>query len=65
MQRRPTDVNEPFKPLIVWTDGRSSAPSDFRGPLLEAIAAMAERARNPVLRARLADMICAIRSDAG
>src|ERR1700730_2324 len=54
----PTDVNEPLKPLIVWSDGRrSSAPSDFRGPLLEVIAVMAEDARNPVLRARLADVV--------
>jgi hypothetical protein len=58
LQLRPTDVNEPFKPLIVWSDGRrSSAPSDFRGPLLEVIAVMAEGARNPVLRARLADVV--------
>ncbi|MEO6843150.1 MAG: hypothetical protein ABI192_20590 [Bradyrhizobium sp.] len=51
------ETNEPFGPMVAWADGRRSAtPADFRGEPAEALAAMAERAKHPVLRARLADV---------
>lgn len=53
---RPDDRNEPFGPMWVFADGRRSAVlSDFRGHL-DLLGAMAERAINPVLCARLADV---------
>jgi hypothetical protein len=49
--------NEPFGPMVVFPDGRRSAiPSDFRGGPIDVLAEMAEQAKNPVLRARLADV---------
>jgi hypothetical protein len=48
--------NEPFGAMMTLADGRRSAiPSDFRDRV-DALAAMAERATNPVLRARLSDV---------
>ena len=53
---KPQDRHEPFSPILILADGRRSpAPSDFRG-VLEVVADMAERAKNPVLKARLADL---------
>jgi hypothetical protein len=54
---RPKDRNEPFGAMVVFADGRRSAvPADFRGPPVEVLSAMAERATHPVLRARLSDL---------
>ena len=47
--------NEPFGPMFVMDGQRSAIPSDFR-PQIDAIAAAAERATHPVLKARIADM---------
>lgn len=56
MDFKPKEPNEPFGPMMVLADGsRSAIPSDFRGAPLEVVAHMAERATNPVLRARLSD----------
>lgn len=56
MHARPGDSNEPYGPMSVLTSGRRSAiPTDFRGNV-DVIAAMAERATNAVLRARLSDV---------
>jgi len=56
MHFKPQQRNEPFGPMVVFADGRRSAiPSDFRGHV-DLLAAMAERATNPVLRARLSDV---------
>jgi hypothetical protein len=52
---RPRDVHEPFGPMMVMTNGRSPAPSDYRGHV-EQLASMARRAKHPVLRARLSDL---------
>jgi hypothetical protein len=42
--------------MVTFADGRRSAvPEDFRGQV-ETLAYMAERAANPVLRARLSDV---------
>jgi hypothetical protein len=54
---RAREPNDPFGAMFVFTDGRRSAvPADFRGPPIEVLAQMAERAKHPVLRARLADV---------
>lgn len=56
MHFKPHERNEPFGPMMVLADGRrTAAPSDFR-PKLDVLADMADRATNPVLRARLADV---------
>jgi hypothetical protein len=53
---KPQEPNEPFGAMAIFADGRRSAlPSDFRGSPIKVLAEMAERARHPVLRARLAD----------
>ena len=52
-----SEPNEPFGPMVIWSDGRrSAAPVDFRGAPAVVLAEMAERAKHPVLRARLADI---------
>ena len=57
MHFRPEQRNEPFGAMMVLADGRRSPiPEDFRGAPLIALAEMAERATNPVLRARLSDV---------
>jgi hypothetical protein len=57
MQPRPHDRNEPFGPFASMADGRRTAiPEDFRSAHIHLIGEMAERATNPVLRARLADV---------
>ncbi|WP_371090198.1 DUF4209 domain-containing protein [Bradyrhizobium sp. WSM2254] len=56
MQFKANEPNDPFAATVVWADGRRSAiPSDFRHAV-DVLAEMAERARHPVLRARLADL---------
>lgn len=56
MHFKANEPNDPFAAMIVWADGRRSAtPADFRGAI-DSLAAMAERAQHPVLRARLADL---------
>lgn len=57
MYFKPEDRHEPFGAMMTLTDGRRSAiPSDFCGAHVDVLAQMARRARNPVLRARLADI---------
>ena len=57
MHFKPREPNEPFGAAFVAPDGRRSAlPADFRGPPINVLAQMAERAKHPVLRARLADV---------
>jgi hypothetical protein len=57
MHFKPHERNEPFGPMVTFTDGRRSAiPSDFRGEHANLLADMATRTKNPVLRARLADV---------
>ena len=56
MHFKPKEPNEPFGAMAVFADGRRSAiPADFRGSPVDVLAQMAERAKHPVLRARLAD----------
>jgi hypothetical protein len=57
MYFKPEQRNEPFGPMFVLADGRSSpAPENFRGSPIEVLAYIAERTNNPVLRARLSDV---------
>jgi hypothetical protein len=57
MYARPENRNEPFGAMFVSSDGRRSPiPEDFRGAPVDVLAAAAERAKNPVLRARLCDV---------
>ena len=54
---KPRERNEPFGAMVVFEDGRRSPiPSDFRGAPAEVIAAAAEGASHPALKARLADL---------
>jgi hypothetical protein len=54
---RPKDRSEPFGAMVVFPDGRRSpVAGDFRGPPVEVLAAIARRATNPALRARLSDL---------
>ncbi|MFG1364054.1 DUF4209 domain-containing protein [Xanthobacter versatilis] len=47
---------EPFRPILVWADGRrSSALQDFR-PCVSVVAAIAERSQHPAIIARAADV---------
>jgi hypothetical protein len=56
MHFKPHDRNEPFGPMVTFANGRRSAiPNDFTQHI-EQLVVMAERARNPVLRARLSDI---------
>jgi len=56
MYFKPQEPNEPFGPMVVFPDGRRSAIlSDFRSHAV-VLADIAERANNPVLRARLSDV---------
>jgi hypothetical protein len=58
MHFKPQERHEPFGPMVAWGDGRRSAiPADFRGPPVDALNAIADRATHPVLRARLADLV--------
>lgn len=57
MHLRPEEGHEPFGPMFASSDGhRSAIPSDFRGAPVDLLAEMARRAKNVVLRARLADV---------
>jgi hypothetical protein len=56
MHLKPEDKHEPFGPLWQAASGRTAAPADFRGPRLEILMEMADRAKHPALRARLADL---------
>jgi hypothetical protein len=55
MHFKPRDRNEPFGPLFVMEGRRSAIQSDFR-PRIDVLAAAAEKATNPVLKARIADL---------
>jgi hypothetical protein len=56
MYFNPQDRHEPFGPMVVFANGtRSAVPSDFREST-DVLGEMAERAFNPVLRARLSDV---------
>lgn len=52
---RPEDRNEPFGPKMQWDGKRTAIPEDFRGEPVKTLAILAERATNPVLKARLCD----------
>jgi hypothetical protein len=56
MHFKPQEPNEPFGPMFVFEGRRSAIPDDFRGPPLNVLAVLAERAKHPVLRARLSDL---------
>lgn len=56
MYFKPKERQEPFGPMMVLVDGRrTAAPADFR-PSVDTLAVLAERALNPVLKARLSDL---------
>jgi hypothetical protein len=53
----PENREEPFGPMAVLADGRRSPiPEDFRGSPQKVLSNLAERSKNPVLRARLSDV---------
>jgi hypothetical protein len=56
MHFKPQDPNEPFGPMFVFEGRRSAISADFQGPAVDLLATIAERAKHPVLRARLADV---------
>lgn len=57
MHFRPRQPNDPFGAMLVLANGgRSALPADFRGPPIHVLSQMAERAKHPALRARLADV---------
>jgi hypothetical protein len=57
MMFKPKDRNEPFGAMIVFADGRRSPiPADFCGLPEAVLAALAEAAKHPTLKARLADL---------
>ncbi|MBE1506276.1 hypothetical protein H4W29_003457 [Rhizobium viscosum] len=53
---KPEDRNAPYGPIMAMGDQRSPIPEDFRGGPVAALAYAASRTRNPLLRARLADV---------
>lgn len=54
----PADRSEPFGPLLVRADGqRTIIPSDIPPPLNDALATIVPNITNPVLRARIADIV--------
>ncbi|MBP1859783.1 DUF4209 domain-containing protein [Rhizobium herbae] len=53
---RPTDRNAPFGPMMIMGDRRSAMPEDFRGDPIAVLSYAAANSKNPVLRARLADV---------
>lgn len=56
MYFKPEESQEPFGPMMAMADGRRTAvPADFRTHV-ETLAILAERAINPVVKARLSDM---------
>jgi hypothetical protein len=55
MHFKPHERHEPFGPILVMDGRRSAIPSDFRAQV-DAFAIAAERTKNPVLKARLADL---------
>jgi hypothetical protein len=55
MHFKPSERFEPFGPMLVFEGGRSAIPSDFRAQI-ETLAAAALRTKNPVVKARLADI---------
>ncbi len=56
MYFKPKESQEPFGPMMAMADGRrTAAPADFRTQV-ETLAILAERAVNPVLKARLSDL---------
>jgi hypothetical protein len=56
MYPKPKDPKEPYGPMLVLTDGQHTpVPANYRGKV-EELSALAGRATNHVLRARLADI---------
>lgn len=56
MMLQPESPTEPFRPILVWADGRrSSAMQDFR-VCVDAIAVLATRSNHPSITARAADV---------
>lgn len=56
MHLKPEDRAEPWGPMFVMSDRRSSIPSDLKGEQNAALLAVVDRVKNPGLRARLADI---------
>jgi len=53
----------PFSPMFESSEGRSFFPGDLSGRDLEAVAVFARRVSNPLLRARLFDIVWVRRRD--
>ena len=61
MRLKPRSANEPFEPLIVRKDKRSSLAEDFQEPDVSLFAQIAEEVNDPWLQARLADLVWLLR----
>jgi hypothetical protein len=57
MMLNPGSPNEPFKPIMVMNDKRSSLPEDFQQPDVELFSQIAEEVDDVWLQARLADLV--------
>ncbi|WP_321846723.1 DUF4209 domain-containing protein [Paraburkholderia bannensis] len=57
MMLKPKSVNEPFAPIAVLGDRRSAIASDFSPDDIAMFAAVAAEVENPLLRARLSDVV--------
>lgn len=57
MMLNPGSTNEPFKPIMVMNDKRSSLPEDFQQPDVELFSQIAEEVDDVWLQARLADLV--------
>ena len=53
----PDKPNEPFEPVAVMGGRRSAIPNDFTEAEIWALAGAVEHVNNPVLKARLADVV--------
>jgi hypothetical protein len=52
-----SDRATPFRPRLVFADGRSAEPADYRGAQSKVFAALLPQVQHPGLKARLGDII--------
>ena len=57
MMLSPDSVNQPFKPSIVFANGRSIIPDDFLEEDINFFAQIVDEVDDPWLKARLADLV--------
>ncbi len=57
MMLSPSSPNEPFRPIAVFGNRRTAIPDDFSPADIQFFAEVAELADEPLIRARLADLV--------